>query len=182
MNKISEILRWVTGGSMLGAAILLGLNGFTASAMADGPRVSYGADKALATEYKESCGDCHFAYPPQLLPKASWQEIMLNLDQHYDENAELEADEVSRLMKYLMDNTSSSSRRYRNAARDAVPMRITKLNYFTHEHDEIPDRMSVNNPEVGSFSNCDACHQTNSWRMFDDDNIRIPGFGRWDDD
>ena len=59
--------------------------------------------------------------------------------------------------------------------------RITETRYFVKEHDEIPARMVADNPDVGSFSNCNACHQGAAEGVYDEDRVKIPGFGRWED-
>ena len=33
--------------------------------------------------YRETCGECHFAYQPELLPSASWLKILDQLDDHF---------------------------------------------------------------------------------------------------
>ncbi len=33
--------------------------------------------------YQQECAGCHMAYPPGMLPPASWQRIMGSLDKHY---------------------------------------------------------------------------------------------------
>ena len=45
------------------------------------------ADSRLAAPanptYAEECGSCHLAYPPGLLPAASWAKLMAGLRQHF---------------------------------------------------------------------------------------------------
>ena len=41
--------------------------------------------------YTQECGSCHLAFPPNLLPKASWQSVMHGLDKHYGSDASLDA-------------------------------------------------------------------------------------------
>lgn len=144
-----------------------------------------GADPAVVM-YREECGACHVAYPPGLLPSPSWQAIMNGLDDHFGENAELPADINARLAGFLSDNASDRGDRLMNARllRDVTtqaPLRITELPYFKQEHDEIPRRMVEDNPDVSSFSNCDACHQDAARGRFDEDTAAIPGFSGWDD-
>jgi hypothetical protein len=62
-----------------------------------------------------------------------------------------------------------------------TPIRITELPYFTRKHREVPERMVSGNPDVGSFTQCDACHKDAAKGKFDEDTVVIPGFGRWDD-
>lgn len=42
--------------------------------------------------YKEECGACHFVYQPELLPSASWMNILDQLDDHFGEEIELDPD------------------------------------------------------------------------------------------
>jgi hypothetical protein len=38
--------------------------------------------------YKDECGSCHFAYPPTMLPAASWERVMAGLGAHFGDNAD----------------------------------------------------------------------------------------------
>lgn len=153
----------------------------------DGGRTALaGADPAAVVMYREECGACHVAYPPGLLPSASWRAIMNGLDDHFGENAELPADMTARLAGFLGDNASDRGDRLKNArllrdVKTQAPLRITELPYFKQEHDEIPRRMVEDNPDVTSFSNCDACHQDAARGRFDEDTASIPGSGGWGD-
>ena len=132
--------------------------------------------------YLEECGSCHIAYPAVLLPAESWQKIMAGLDDHFEENAELDSQSRLEIETYLVQ--SSQSANYRKMLRnlgDQLPMRITQLPYFIHEHDEIPARFIEGNDEVGSLSQCNACHKYAEQGDFDEDNIVIPDVGRWRD-
>jgi hypothetical protein len=137
--------------------------------------------------YEQECSSCHFAYPPGLLPAQSWQAIMTGLGDHFGENAELAEPDRSAIQTYLLANSADTSelRRSRKIMRSvsasAVPLRITELRYFKHEHDEIPARLVTGNPDVGSFSQCDRCHQDAKYGFFSENKITIPGYGRWDD-
>jgi hypothetical protein len=61
------------------------------------------------------------------------------------------------------------------------PPRITQTRYFLRKHDEVPMRLVSGNPKIGSFSNCQACHVGAARGDFDEDDVRIPGVGRWED-
>ncbi len=124
--------------------------------------------------YQAECGSCHMAYPPGLLSSASWSKIMTNLDDHFGENAELDSETLNTLNDFLMSNSADT---------DATnpPLRITETAYFKRKHRELPARMVTDNPKVGNFSQCNACHAQAEKGYFDEDNIRIPGYGRWDD-
>lgn len=132
--------------------------------------------------YVEECGSCHMAYPAQLLPRASWEKIIAGLEHHFGENAELDATSRREIEDYLVETSASSTNRklFRNLG-DQVPLRIIELPYFVRKHDEIPSRYVKGNDKVGSFSQCNACHQKAERGRFDEDDVVIPGFGRWDD-
>jgi hypothetical protein len=132
--------------------------------------------------YSEECASCHMAYPAKLLPGESWRKIMANLDDHFGENAELDGETRREIEDYLLQASSEDSyhKLFRNLG-DSAPLRITELPYFVHEHDEIPSRFVAGNERVRSFSQCDACHQDAERGLFDEDEVVIPGVGRWDD-
>lgn len=214
MKKLKQYSRWIVGIAALASALGLGALGI-AGAARDGGFDSdyesgdrYGEDHdsdddyddnrdrsaSLAAGsagpggvvYREECGSCHVAYPPGLLPSASWKAIMSGLDDHFGENAELPADAAAQLSRFLDRNASDRGDGLRNArllrgVEVDAPLRITGLPYFEREHDEIPGRMVEDNPRVASFSNCDACHQDAALGLFDEDTVSVPGFGRWDD-
>ncbi len=137
--------------------------------------------------YKEECGSCHFAYPPGLLPAASWQRIMAGLDDHFGDNAELDTQAGLQISKYLTAYAADASGYRRSRAiisslrySRTLPLRITEIPYFRHEHREIPRRI-INLPDVGSLSQCNACHQRAEKGSFRESEIWIKGIGRWDD-
>lgn len=146
-------------------------------------------DVAAVTDplYKTECGGCHFAYPPGLLPERSWRKIMTRLDRHFGDNAELEPAVQQQLTSYLSQYSADraayrrSRRIMRSISGNDAPLRITGLPYFIHEHDEIPPRLIKGNNGVGSLSNCNACHRRAEQGSFREQEIRIPGYGRWDD-
>jgi len=132
--------------------------------------------------YVEECGSCHMAYPAMLLPEGSWRKIMAGLEDHFDENAEFDTTTGREIEDYLVRESTRVSYRklFRNLG-DETPLRITELPYFVHEHDEIPARFVANNDRVRSLSQCNACHRDAERGRFDEDDVVIPGFGRWDD-
>ena len=44
--------------------------------------------------YQKECGSCHMAYQPQFLPQRSWNKMMKNLDNHFDVDATLDANDA----------------------------------------------------------------------------------------
>lgn len=136
--------------------------------------------------YRDECGSCHFAYQPGLLPARSWQKLMGALDDHFGENAELDDATRQQLQEFLIANAAENSGTRRSAKilrslGKESPMRITEVPYIMRKHDEIPMRLIRSNSEVGSLSNCAACHTRADSGSFAEREIDIPGLGRWDD-
>lgn len=147
--------------------------------------------KAVDNElYTEECGSCHFAYPPGLLPTASWEKLLAPdaLEDHFGENAELDADVLSAIQQYVYPHAAEKSwhkrsRKIANAtAGGEAPIRITEVKYIKRKHHEIPKRMIKGNPDVQSLSNCNACHTKAEKGTFDNDTVNIPNFSEWEDD
>jgi len=113
--------------------------------------------------------------------------MMTQLDDHFGDNAELETEVNQRITDFLLNNSADKSeyRRSRklinSLAKSDTPLRITEIPYFKHEHNEIPAKMVKDNKQVNSLSNCNACHTKAEQGLFDENDILIPGFGRWDD-
>lgn len=142
---------------------------------------------SAVTLYKEECASCHMAYPSELLPARSWLKILNNLDHHFGDNASLDPDTLKTLSQYLQANSAdrAGSRRARRMMRslpvDSTPLRISELPYIRRQHHEIPVRYITANPQVKSLSNCVACHAGAEQGSFNEHQVRIPGYGRWDD-
>lgn len=116
--------------------------------------------------WNTECGSCHVAYPPQLLPAASWDALIAGLGDHFGSDASLDADTASTLLAYAKANAGRSPG-------GAPPLRITETPWFRHEHDEI-DAATWKRPKVGSPANCAACHGGAERGDYDEDRIRIP--------
>jgi Dihaem cytochrome c len=134
------------------------------AALADGtPRVP------LLPKYQQECAACHVAFPPGLLPLASWQTLMANLPRHYGTDASLDAASARELSTWLAAHAGSSRR-----VRDAPPDdRITRSAWFTREHDEVP-AATWKLPAVKSASNCAACHTQAAQGDFSERSVHLP--------
>ena len=135
--------------------------------------------------YRTECGGCHFAYLPGLLPAASWGQVMDTLDKHFGDDATLEPAVKDELLAYLQTNAADrgakGKTRFTAPPAGKEPPRITQTAYFTRKHDEVPGRQVKDNPKVGSFSNCQACHPKADKGSFEEDDVVIPGFGAFKD-
>jgi cytochrome c551/c552 len=130
--------------------------------------------------YKETCGDCHFAYQPELLPSGSWEKILAGLADHNGEEIEIDQESKKIISEYLKANSAEYSSAKRavkimRSLRGQTPMRITDVPYIRHKHedDDIPAD-AFQRKSVGSMSNCIACHTTAENGVYDDDHVVIP--------
>ncbi len=130
--------------------------------------------------YKDSCGGCHLAYPPALLPSGSWRRIIQGQASHYGEDLGLEQAVQSALTRFLGANAADRSsaklaRKIMKSLGALTPLRITEVPYITHKHeeDDIP-RGAFKRKSIGSLANCGACHPGAAAGDFDDDAVRIP--------
>jgi cytochrome c551/c552 len=128
--------------------------------------------------YKDSCGACHFAYQPGLLPSASWKRIVEGLADHFGESFELDQVTKNAISSYLGPNASEHSNskvavKIMKSLRGQVPMRITGIPYIKEKHHRIP-AATLKRDSIGSTSNCVACHRRAEDGIYDDDYVAIP--------
>lgn len=122
--------------------------------------------------WQAECSACHIAYPPGLLPAASWREMMNTLGDHFGTDASLDAETVAKILPFLEQNAAPE--RKAESTTDGKPvLRITETRWFKREHDEVAPA-TWKNPAVKSASNCMACHTAADKGDFNEDNIRIP--------
>ncbi len=178
---------------LLAIALLL----TSSTALADGNfwlwLVTFSRQKEVAPVtskvYQEECGSCHFAYPPGLLPGKSWAKLLDDkaLNDHFGDNASLDADTLKEISDYAMANAAekSSFKRSRKIAlateEGEAPLRITEVRYIKRKHHEIPGKMIKGNKDVKSLSYCNACHTKADDGNFDNDTVSIPNYPDWDD-
>jgi len=127
--------------------------------------------------YKNECGSCHVAFPAKFMSSDTWQKIMSRLEDHYGDNAELDADPLKQISQYLLNNAG----RWRTWE-NSKTLRITDSRKFMREHDEVPRSTVGPNAKVKSYTDCAACHQNAANAAFNERDIRIPGLANWDDD
>lgn len=148
-----------------GLAILLVQWGLNGPAWADGSRMPARVPKVYAQE----CAACHMAYPPGLLPQASWQRIMGHLDRHYGSDASLEAAQVEQISTWLQAHAGTDRR-----VREAPPEdRITRSAWFVRKHREV-EASVWQRASIKSAAQCMACHRQADRGNFEEDQVRIP--------
>jgi len=121
----------------------------------------------------KECSDCHMAFPPALLPARSWRAVMAGLDDHFGENASLDAASVQHITDYLVaeaaDTGGRRKRVLKGLAADEVPLRISETPWWIRQHRGEVRPGAFEDPRVGSKANCVACHRRAGRGNFDDD-------------
>ncbi|MBC5784714.1 diheme cytochrome c [Ramlibacter sp. USB13] len=152
----------------------LNLKGCVAAALAVAAVVPALADERRAAvpllpQYRSECAACHIAYPPGMLPAASWQRLMANLPQHFGTDASLDAATVQSISHWLQANAGT----YKRVREEPPQDRITRSAWFQRKHDDVsPATWKL--PAVKSPANCAACHTTADQGVFDEHRVRIP--------
>ena len=127
-------------------------------------------------KWKEECGSCHIAYPPQLLTASSWQRLMGGLDKHFGVNATMpDARDSKDILDFLQRNAGSGGRF------TASSLRISDTPWFSREHREVSNR-TWSNPAIKSRSNCTSCHVNAERGDWSERGIHMPGGQRMGDD
>ena len=126
------------------------------------------AQAAANVKYQQECSSCHVAYPPGLLPAASWSRIMGNLTKHYGTDASLDDASTREIATWLKAN-AGSGRRSEEPPQD----RISKANWFVRQHDEVSSN-TWKRASIGSAANCSACHAGAAKGDFNEHAVRIP--------
>ncbi len=138
--------------------------------------------------YIKECGSCHFPYQPGLLPSNAWNKMMANLDNHFNSDATLDDKTFQTLSKYLNDNSAEKNMQYKRSNRivsslspNQIPDSISTTPYMVKKHREIRKDL-ITQKEVKGLFNCIACHTTADKGIYSERDIKIPNFGRWEDD
>ncbi len=159
---------WMVGLVTVGAASGLTISGAWPHAMPTLPKNA---------AYESECSACHALYHPSLLPAASWRAMLAGLDNHFGEDASLDAKTTAEIEAYLLANsaehwdTEAANRFVHVNPRE--PLRITATPYWKRKHAEIPAETFARESVLGK-SNCAACHSDARSGRFDDAAIRIP--------
>jgi hypothetical protein len=145
------------------------MTGLAAAALAQAAFADRAPRVPLLPQYQQECAACHVAFPPGMLPAASWQRLIANLARHYGTDASLDAATTQELSTWLSSHAGTYKR-----VRDAPPDdRITRSAWFTREHHEV-SAATWKLPAVKSASNCAACHTQADQGDFSERYIRIP--------
>lgn len=96
--------------------------------------------------YLESCGSCHIAIPPAVLPVETWQQLLQD-PQHYGQQITLLTEPSLSLVWNYLQTFSRPQRK-----EERIPYRVAESRYFKALHPR------VKLPQPVSFSTCATCH------------------------
>ena len=149
---------------------LLTLASFTAQAKYDGEdRGKPVMPSTVNAKFVQECAGCHMAFPPGLLPAASWTKMMAGLDKHFDVDASVTPAEATEITNFLVKNASN------RWTATTAPLRITDSVWFKTKHSIREIAPAVwKRASIKSASNCMACHTGAEKGDFNEHNIKIP--------
>jgi cytochrome b len=138
-----------------------------------------GGELRQSAVWQTSCGECHLAYHPSLLPQRSWQRLLDGQADHFGEDLFLEPETLVVLREYVAANSAeqvvreSSWRTLRSLSAEAQPLRITDTPYWQQVHSGI-DEVVWQYAAVNGKSNCAACHRDAERGGFMNGAMRLP--------
>lgn len=128
--------------------------------------------------YKQECSDCHFLYLPGLLPARSWEKVMSETDKHFGEKLSLDEKTKAEILLFLTANSAEKSNtewanKILRSVGSGIPASITEIPYIAKKHRKIKANV-LKRAEIGSLSNCGACHPQAAQGNFEEDSVSIP--------
>ena len=132
---------------------------------------------AFPEVYASECGDCHTPYHPALLPPESWKTILANLENHFGEDASLDAETLKTIRDWLLAEAKKpwdvKPAHELRLPGGELPLRMTETPFWKKKHQDIPASVFTS-PAVGGKVNCAACHRDADTGLFRRTAIAIP--------
>jgi hypothetical protein len=169
------ILRWKFHPSLLGLIIifLMAFPGFAQTPKNNSNQPSNNKPKANentktlitpASTYKEVCGQCHLAYPPEFLPTGSWIKLLESGKNHFGNPLDFDLRTNNILVQYLTENGAEKSgdkisSKIMDSLEEQTPLRLTEVPYILKKHRKISPEV-LQRKSVGSLAKCEACHRS----------------------
>jgi hypothetical protein len=125
------------------------------------------------TVWNTECGSCHLSYTPTLLPSRSWQALLANQHDHFDNDLSLDAKTQEQLWIFAQSLAAdkhineSAWRIDRSIAAQETPLRITDTPYWQAKYRQVPYGKTKK-------SDCAACHKDAMQGSFEDSAMRYP--------
>ena len=154
--------------ALLAFAAIIGLNALPL------PRIPHDAP---LTAWVEECGACHTPHHPSLLPSQTWGTVMAGLDDHFGEDASLDAKTAGSIATWLAanaaENFDTKAASWFRQPDASEPLRITATARWKDIHEDLPETV-FKRAKVGSPANCGACHGDAVSGRFNRAAIEIP--------
>ena len=147
-------------------AASVGLAALATSTFADSGRAM---PRIVPPAYIQECASCHTAYPPSMLPAASWRRVMSSLDRHYGSDASIEPAAAQQIGQWLNAHAGT----YKRVAEEPPQDRITRSAWFGRKHRKVEPAV-WQLPSVKSAASCSACHTGADRGDYDDAGLRMP--------
>jgi cytochrome b len=175
LNLFQKLLAVVGIGAALAALVYL-------LAVRDNPLT---ASHHAAVDYEKAhplfvneCASCHTLYPPSLLPEKSWRLMMADLQNHFGDDASLEAADNASILEYLAANaaersTSEASVKILQSMPNQDMIAITQTPFWKRTHRGIAPSV-FEQRKVKSRANCKACHGDVERGLIEDTAIAVP--------
>jgi len=132
---------------------------------------------------RKECGDCHMTFPPSRLTMTAWKKIMGTLDNHFGEDASLDAATATHIENYLVEHAIDRSdpktgkigirtkMRLKAWAKKGLvdPLRITETPEWLRHHTKKNHYRNMTEA-VGykGGSNCIQCHRGAEHGMYEE--------------
>lgn len=129
--------------------------------------------------WQTACGDCHLAYHPSLLPARSWQKMLAEQENHFEEDLYLDEEMVTALNAYAVANAAETApteagwQINQSIPANQVPLRITQTHYWKEQHEKIPEAI-WKHPKVNFPGQCETCHLDAFEGTFEDAAMHYP--------
>ena len=120
-------------------------------------------------QYQQECAACHVAYPPGMLPGASWKRVMGSLSKHYGTDASLDAASIREISGWLLAHAGT----YKRVSEEPPQDRITRSQWFVRKHREV-DPQIWKQAAVKSAANCAACHTAADKGSYRESELQFP--------
>ncbi|MFK5971602.1 MAG: cytochrome b/b6 domain-containing protein [Candidatus Marithrix sp.] len=131
------------------------------------------------TLWQEACGECHLAYHPSLLPARSWQLMLAEQENHFEEDLYLEEEIIIELQTFAVENAAENHltevawKNNRSILPEQTLLRITEIDYWVTKHQHIESKIWQHS-KVNFKGNCGACHLDAEQGTFEDAAMRLP--------
>ena len=119
--------------------------------------------------WRDECGSCHLAYPPELLPARSWARLLDEQHQHFGEDLGLSDASLQTLKPAAA--AADQGRHWAGLAlrasvpARAAPQRISETGFWRERHEDVAEARFKSAPVSGRH-NCEACHEDAASAIF----------------